>query len=170
MRPYWVGHSCMTSAHFSPPACFGLWLITSLQVDCVSLTAVLILDTSGINNFFNLKLNHQKRYIPLARVNLAGNQSSRSTERLNHWDTACWPETFKTDPSLIIWLLLRHRVLDWSIVDPRFPRFPQRGGHQPTTWPIFFRQLRENEEMLAGGEPPWFVNADNADVVRIKSY
>ena len=42
--PYWVGHFCVTSAHFGSAACSGLWLV---QVDCISLTAVLILDMSG---------------------------------------------------------------------------------------------------------------------------
>ena len=42
VHPYWVGHSGVTSAHFVPTACFGLWLLASIQVDCVNLTAVLI--------------------------------------------------------------------------------------------------------------------------------
>ena len=44
--PYWVGHSSVTSAHFGLTACSGLWLLTGVQVDCINLTAVLILDTS----------------------------------------------------------------------------------------------------------------------------
>ena len=47
VRPYWVGHSGVTSTHFGPTVCSGLWLLTNIQVDCASLTAVLILDTSG---------------------------------------------------------------------------------------------------------------------------
>ena len=42
--PNWVGHSCVTSAHFSLTTCSALWLLASVQVDCISLTAVLILD------------------------------------------------------------------------------------------------------------------------------
>ena len=52
--PYWVGHSSMTSANFGLAACLGLWLIASVQVDCVSLTAVLILDTSTVQKQINL--------------------------------------------------------------------------------------------------------------------
>ena len=48
VHPYWVGHSSVTSADFGLTACSGLWLLASVQVDCVSVTAVLILHTSSI--------------------------------------------------------------------------------------------------------------------------
>ena len=44
--PYWVGHSCVTSVHFGPTVCLALWLLASAQIDCISLTAVLVLDMS----------------------------------------------------------------------------------------------------------------------------
>ena len=40
VHPYWIGHSGVTSAHFGLTACLALWLLASVQVDCVSLTAV----------------------------------------------------------------------------------------------------------------------------------
>ena len=44
--PDWVGHLGGTSAYFGLTVCLGLWLLANVQVDCISLTAVLILDTS----------------------------------------------------------------------------------------------------------------------------
>ena len=57
VRPYWVGHSSVTSAHFSSTACLGLWLLANVQVDCVFVTAVLILDTSAIKATCYLSLS-----------------------------------------------------------------------------------------------------------------
>ena len=37
VQPYWVCHLCVTSAHFGPAVCLGLWLIDSVQIDCVRL-------------------------------------------------------------------------------------------------------------------------------------
>ena len=51
--PYCIGHSGSTSAHFGLTACSTLWLLASVQVDCVSLTAVLILDMSMLNQDSN---------------------------------------------------------------------------------------------------------------------
>ena len=52
--PYSVGHSGVTGANFDLTACSGLWLLASVQEDCVNLTAVLILDTSGTKDNFRI--------------------------------------------------------------------------------------------------------------------
>ena len=46
MCPYWVDYSGVTSAYFGLTTCSGLWLLASVQVDCINLIAVLILDMS----------------------------------------------------------------------------------------------------------------------------
>ena len=46
----------MTSAHFGWTACSALWLLASVLVDCISLTAVLILDMSIPVQFMGLNL------------------------------------------------------------------------------------------------------------------
>ena len=53
----------MTSVHFSPTACLGLWLLASVQVDGINLTTVLILDTSSQVFFFAKLIFDIKKFI-----------------------------------------------------------------------------------------------------------